>query len=358
MVRLDPPISGGEAADSVMLRAAGEVPEQCRLAWRAGLNWPIGAGLRAPLWSGWRAPRRVVIVGVGSSSLGAEIVATVARAAGAAPIEVWRGGGSPLLDEETLLIASSFSGDASETVEAYDAACASGCMRLVVTGGGALARCAERSGDPLLRYDADGAPRSALGYVTFPVLAVLWRLGVVRLAGGEVEEAIADLDRRSEEWGAMRGVGVNYAEALAGRLDGAIPMVVSGGLLAVAARRWQALINENAKQIVVRGTLPEMLHNQVEAVGHALAPKVHGVILEAPAAPASEREALGALLETWGELGVGYDRVALGGGSVLSTVLQSCYLADWTSLYLAERRGVDASRTDVINRIRSRRHAR
>jgi hypothetical protein len=132
-------------------------------------------------------------------------------------------------------------------------------------------------------------------------------------------------------------------------------MVVSGGLLAVAARRWQALINENAKQIVVQGTLPEMLHNLVEAVGHASGPQVHGVVLEAPDASRGEGEAVAALLETWDASGVGYDRIALGGGSALSAVLQACYLADWTSLYLAERRGVDAARTDVIDRIRSRR---
>lgn len=340
-------MSGEGVVGSAMLRAARGVPEVSRRAWRVGVDWPLAAH--------WRKPKRVVIAGVGSSSLGAEIVATVARVRGAAPIEVWRGGDGPLLDDDTLLIASSFSGDALETVEAYELARAAGCMRLAVTGGGALALCAERVGDPLLRYEAEGAPRSALGFVTLPVLAVLWRMGVVPLDVGDVDGAIADLDRRSVEWGADGGTGANFARELAGRLDGAIPMVVSGGLLAVAARRWQAQINENAKQIVLRGTVPEMLHNVVEAVGHASAPTVHGVVLEAPDASAGEQEALAALLAIWDELGVGYDRVALGGGSALSAVLQSCYLADWTSLYLAERRGVDATRTDVIKRIRLRR---
>ena len=235
----------------------------------------------------------------------------MAGVGGATLIEVWRGGEAPLLDGDTLLVASSFSGDALETVEAYEAAAALGCMRLAVTGGGALARCAEQAGEPLLRYAADGAPRSALGFVTLPLLAVLWRLGVVQIDGQDVRGAIADLERRSLEWSAGRGEGTNLAAQLAGRLDGAIPLVVSGGLLVVAGRRWQAQINENAKQIALQGTLPEMLHNVVEAVGHASAPRVHGVVLETPGAPPGECEALASLLEIWDELGVGYDRVAL-----------------------------------------------
>ncbi|NIR59854.1 MAG: hypothetical protein GWO02_10165, partial [Gammaproteobacteria bacterium] len=62
------------------------------------------------------------------------------------------------------------------------------------------------------------------------------------------------------------GAGYRLGEDLGGALVDRIPIVIgASGPPAVAATRWVAQINENAKRVAIAAEIPEANHNALEA---------------------------------------------------------------------------------------------
>ena len=108
-----------------MGRAIAELPAQSRQAWEAAQAWELPASLRTP--------KRVVALGMGGSAIGADIVGTLTAHWRAVPVQVVRGYTAPAIDEDTLVVANSFSGGTEETLEAFEGTLGGPGMRLAIT---------------------------------------------------------------------------------------------------------------------------------------------------------------------------------------------------------------------------------
>jgi glucose/mannose-6-phosphate isomerase len=340
------------AADPQGMRGLIEgLPAQAEEAWRAGLDWPLPPGLRAP--------RRVVVAGVGGSAIGADIVAALAMTRSLAPMQVLRGYECPPLDGESLLVASSFSGETRETLAAVTSSGADGAMRLAITSGGALAALATERGWPAFSYSFDGPPRSALGWGTFPLLAILSRLGVLPTSEDDVRAALQDLRSAGSEWTPAAPEADNLAKQIARAVAGRAVLVIGAAALEASARRWAGQLNENAKQWALWAALPEADHNLIIALeGHPPEEQPHVVLLDAIALQASDRAHVALTAETLAEAGVPYDVVTLQARTLLGALIEACHLADWVSLYAAMLNGVDPMSVEALARFKLRLAAR
>ena len=341
-----------EAADPQDMRGliAG-LPAQIEEAWQAGLEWPLPSGLRAP--------RRVMVAGVGGSAIGADIVAALAMTRSTVPVQVLRGYEAPPLDGDTLFVASSFSGDTRETLAAVSSAGAEAATRLAITSGGRLAALADARGWPSFRYTFEGPPRSALGWGTFPLLAILARLGALPEPHAEVATAILDVRRASTRWRAEVPGEANQAKQIARAVAGRAVLVIGAAALEAAARRWAGQLNENAKQWALWAALPEADHNLIIALqGHPPDQQPHVVLLDAVALEARDRAHVALTAETLAEAGVPHQVVTVPSSTLLGALLEACHLADWVSLYAAALNGVDPTSVDALARFKSRLAAR
>src|SRR5436190_20253036 len=70
----------------------------------------------------------------------------------------------PYVNERTLVIASSYSGNTEETLSAFDQALKMPCKKLALTSGGKLLTLARTNGVPLFAYQFKGEPRAAVGW--------------------------------------------------------------------------------------------------------------------------------------------------------------------------------------------------
>ena len=87
---------------------------------------------------------KVVILGMGGSAISGEIIRHLALAESKAPVWVHQGYGLPLfVDETTLVIASSYSGNTEETLSAFTESLKTPAKKLVLTAGGKLKYLAE-----------------------------------------------------------------------------------------------------------------------------------------------------------------------------------------------------------------------
>ena len=344
---LDDPALRDRVDPSGFWRLIAGLPRHARAARALGRDCPLPAD--------FGRPRRVVILAMGGSAIGGDVVATVTEHLGSIPAEVVRDYAAPPVGEGALLVACSFSGDTEEVISAFSAQLGGPGMRLALTTGGPLATIAEAHEVPLITYDFDGPPRTALGYSVLPLLEVLRRLSAVTLDDHTIERALHALERCAEAWGPQQPTPSNAAKQIALRLSDRLPYVVGGDVLAVAARRWAGQLAENAKQWAFAGALPEADHNTIVALERRqeASGALHAVLLDGPAMDARNRRRAQLTARELDAAGVEHEIVAIEAPDPLGAVLEACQLGDWVSYYVALLHGVDPLPTPILDRVKA-----
>lgn len=341
---------------SDMASAVRGLPDQLETAWArmARLEFDLKPA----------TPTAIIVAGMGGSAIAADLVASALLIDLGVPFLVNRGPDLPTwVGDECLVIASSFSGDTSETLAAWDSAAERGCDLIAITAGGALRERARQRGAPCVPMIAGGQPRAALGQSLALVLGVLRASGVIGDPSLEIAAAVAAMRGLVDEDGSV-GHG-NTADSrdpltpteLADLLVGRLPVIFAAESLAPAGRRWRGQINENAKLPALLEILPEAHHNAVEGLPgfEWLGIEPFGVLLDA-GVPGFEQERIRATTTLLGDLGVG--AVSLSPpSSVLSgrlaRVMWHVQFADLTSVHLASLREVDPTPIPTIARLKT-----
>lgn len=299
----------------------------------------------------------VIVLGMGGSAIGADVVRAAFADRARSPIVVSREPTLPAwVDRSTLVIASSHSGGTAETLAATTTAVERGATLVAVTTGGALAELGQRSGQ-VVEMPAGGQPRAALGWSVGLVLGVLAAAGVVDhdVAVAELLAAADAYRSGTDRYGPAVPGDENPAARLARALESRIAVVVGGGHLAPVARRWKTQLNENAKTWAAWDELPELAHNTLVALDapDAVRSAVHVVILhgtEDAAATARRR----AVVEEIAASGTSHIEVALEPGPALAEAFAGLTLGDWVSYHLAIALGRDPTPVDAIVRYKTR----
>jgi glucose/mannose-6-phosphate isomerase len=181
------------------------------------------------------------------------------------PIVVAKGYAPPsFVGPGTLCFAVSFSGDTEETVEAAQAAAAAGARMVVVTAGGELGGLAPSWQATHVPLPSDiPMPRAGLGALAVPLILLLEKVGLFPGASGWVDAAVTQLEIRRDVL-----TSGDAAQRIARTIDRTIPLLFGAGPLgAVAAGRWKAQVNENAKAPAFTATFPELCHNEIVGWG-------------------------------------------------------------------------------------------
>src|SRR4030042_1530928 len=218
-----------------MLEHLHGLPQQCRTAWRKAKD--------SNLPQDYAAIDKVVVLGMGGSAIGGSLLRNLASRITKPIIFVTRDYDLPaLVDDRTLVIASSYSGNTEETLSAFSQALKGKCKKLAMTTGGKLKALAEDANAPVFLIDHGSQPRAALGYSFIPLVAFLQKLGFLKDKTAEVEAMIQDLDKLLAEIKETVPVSSNQAKQLAAKLQGKIAVIYGAGILSAVARRWKTQI--------------------------------------------------------------------------------------------------------------------
>jgi glucose/mannose-6-phosphate isomerase len=286
--------------------------------------------------------RNVAVFGMGASGLAGQ--AAAALASPHSPVPVWVGEGYDVpafVSAHTLAFVVSHSGRTEETRAAADEVLDRGAHVMVVSGPGPLAQ--ESASGPTV-FDVPAATltsRTALGATTVPVLMTLAALGLHPDVATTLRAAVPALARRRDALVATGGP----ADQVAQRIGRTIPLVYgSTGFAAVAARRWKAQVNLNAKTPAFFAVQPGVSHDEVAGWGQ------HGdvtrqvltlvMLRHAGEHPHTARrfelvaratdEVMADLVEVWAE-----------GDDDLSRFFDLALYGDLVSLHVAGREGID-----------------
>lgn len=315
--------------------------EQCRAAWKNVESFSVPAA--------YRGARQIIVLGMGGSAIGGDLIRTLVAGECAVPIIVSREYAAPSwVGKETLAIAVSHSGNTEETISALEQVRSQGAMLLGITTGGELA---QQKNMPLLQYEFKSQPRAALGYSFVSLLGVVSKLSLISDPSSSLEQALKGLAELDREIGPRTLFAENPAKRLAGKLFERIPIIYGGGVLEEVAHRWKTQMNENAKTTASYDLMTELNHNAV--VGYQFPTRSLKGLTFVSLLSSQADTRLQKRFEVTAQLlrnnGLAHEPIYVKGDSALEEMLWAIHLGDYTSYYLALLYGVDPTPVAAID---------
>jgi glucose/mannose-6-phosphate isomerase len=330
MVNLDDPQVYRRIDTAGMLDHLHRFPALCEQAWQITMNFKLPAP--------YAQVKKIVILGMGGSAIGGDLAGSLALSASRAPVLVCRDYTLPhYVDEDTLVIASSYSGMTEETLSAFEQAFKTQAKKLAITTGGKLKSLCESTGTPFLTFAYDAPPRAALPYSLFIILGLLSKLGFTRDTPQSLPETFATLNSFAAKINEGVPAAANPAKLLAHALYERLPVIYGAGILSEVARRWKGQFNENSKTTAFYELFSELNHNAI--VGYHFPEDVlrRTTVIMLDSEYLHERVRLRytitqQLLE---KAGIAFQVVRGDGKNALSQMLSLVFLGDYVSYYLA-----------------------
>ena len=168
------------------------------------------------------------------------------------------------VNEKTLFIAASVSGNTEETLSSLAKAEAAGAYVVVIASGGKLAEIAREKGYPFLELPKVRPPRYGMfnGLKALTILASKYGLTNNSNAVSELESAASFVQAAIDSWRPDVATNQNLAKQIALECAGKSMVIYSGPDLSPAAHKWKIGFNENAKNVAWEYTFPEFSHNE------------------------------------------------------------------------------------------------
>jgi glucose/mannose-6-phosphate isomerase len=294
---------------------------------------------------------------MGGSAIGADLVATYVAPSCTLPVIVHRDYDLPNWAQgpETLMIASSHSGNTEETLSSFQRALTKGCRILAITTGGKLEEDARAAGVPVWKFEHAGQPRAAVGFSFGLQLAALFRMGFIPDPGFDIQQAVGAMITQQENLRMGIPVKQNLAKRLAGQLHGRIVAVFASDFLAPVARRWKGQLSEVAKSWSQFEFLPEADHNTMAGLLNPEKALEQMIMIFLRATSDHPRNTLRLDLTRKGfmQAGLNTDFVDARGEAPLANMWTTLHMGDYTAYYLAMSYGVDPTPVEAIEGLKA-----
>jgi len=281
---------------------------------------------------------KVVVLGMGGSAIGGDLVRSLIESESQIQIVVCRDYDLPRwVDDRTLVIASSYSGMTEETLSAFEQALDTPSKKLAITAGGKLKTFQESMGIPVISFEYKSQPRAALPFSFFLILGVLQKLNLILDKSQEVVETLVNLNGMAARINEKVPTTQNPAKKLARNLYGRLAVIYGAGITAEVAHRWKTQINENSKTMAFYEVFPELDHNSV--VGYSfpeeLTRQAFVIMLDSNLLHERTRLRFEITQKLLVQSGIYYRVLNAEDGGAMSQMLSLVLLGDYVSFYLA-----------------------
>lgn len=212
----------------------------------------------------------IVLAGMGGSAQPGEFLKTWLGDKLPVPFVIVRDYTLPgFVNHNTLVIASSYSGNTEETISGLLEAKARGARTAVIATGGKLLGIAKEQGIVHIELPVALQPRMAVFYSVNAFATLFEGMGLLKGITKDLSDAGKWLhEAHMQNWSAKSETKDNTAKEIANELVGHPVVVYAGQALAFAAMKWKIGINENAKNIAFYNYFPELNHNEFIGWGH------------------------------------------------------------------------------------------
>ena len=284
----------------------------------------------------------VLICGLGGSGIGGTIISDLLRDKVKVPISINKNYTIPnFVNKNTLVIASSYSGNTEETLSALEECQKRGAQISCVTSGGKMQKMAEEKKFNNIIVPAGQPPRAMFGYSFTQLFFLFHHYGLIDDSFVKrINKSIILLEAEAE-------LIKTEAKKIAIKLHKTTPVIYTASGFEGVGVRFRQQINENSKMLCWHQVIPEMNHN--ELLGWRINTERLGVIFFRNECDHYRNQArieinksvisdyTSNIIEVWSK-----------GSSKIENTLYHIHLGDWISWYLSEMNNVDAVEIDVI----------
>ena len=258
------------------------------------------------------------------------------------------------VNKDTLVIATSVSGNTKETLSALDAASKTDAHIVGVSSGGVIERLCRSRGHTHVPIKMTHSPRASFAGVVFSMLRAL--VDVLPLRPSDVSEAI----RRLQELGRTItsdniNRDCNVSQRLAEQMA-PVPLIYHPFGLRAAAVRFKNDLQENAKTHAMVEDVLEACHNGIVAWENRSEnlQAVGPVMITGSDDHPKTKERWQILAEYFESRGISVEEVKSGDGGILAKLMGLSYVTGYASIYRAVIMGIDPTPISAIDFVKKR----
>lgn len=312
-------------------------------------------GERIELKNTYENVQNIVLCGMGGSAIGGDLSRSLVNESLTVPIFVNRNYSLPnWVNSNSLVIASSYSGNTEETLSAYHEAISKGAKVIGVTTGGKLNSLLDKNNNEKVLIPAGLQPRAAVAFSFIPLLYLLKKLSVTNSrALDELDTAIEKIQSVNDIYSLDNEKNLTYA--LAKEIYNTIPVIYGENeMTSTIALRWKGQFNENSKMLAYHNDLPEMNHNEI--VGWQENPKLLKQISILWISDKSYNLRNSLRLDTSRDIldniPAIQKKVELGGANFTERFIHLLHFGDWVSYWCALLHIIDPTPVSKIDKLK------
>ncbi|MDD3888046.1 MAG: bifunctional phosphoglucose/phosphomannose isomerase [Patescibacteria group bacterium] len=288
----------------------------------------------------------VIVCGMGGSALPVDMVISYLKSKKITfPIFICRDYNLPVeANENSLIIASSFSGSTEEVISCLNEAISRKLKAVGIAKGKDIVQICQQNNLPYIQYPDDGPtfqPRCASGYIFTSILTILSKIKVI----DNIENDLTSLGEFLESINSEQEIA---GQELATKVKDNIPLIYTTEFYRDSiARIFKIKFNENAKTQSFFNYFPELNHN--EMVGFTnLVGKYFIIVMQDESDHERNKKRMNIFKGLLEQKGVNVEIIFMKGSTVLEKVFATSLLADWTSYYLALAYNQDPTPVDMV----------
>lgn len=228
------------------------------------------ADLKIP--SSYKNVNNIVVNGMGGSRLGARVAQRLFEDSLDIPIYPIGYYDLPkFVNEKTLLIISSYSGNTEEPLNTVQQAFSKKAKILIYSQNGKLTKIAKEKNLPgyydfTPKYNPSNQPRMSIGYQVLATSLLLAKCGLLKMSGEKIDQLIDFITQVKEKYDVNVSSSKNPAKKTAVKFKARVPVFVAAEHLMGALHVVKNQVNENSKQFNVYFEIPELNHHLLEGM--------------------------------------------------------------------------------------------
>ncbi len=286
--------------------------------------------------------KRFIVLGMGGSHLAADILLSHTPSL---PVLIHSDYGLPALSQtelkNSLVIASSFSGNTEEVTDGLRMALQKRLSVAVMSVGGTLQTIAERRKLPFIELPNTGIqPRSALGFSLLALLKLMNQNALMK----ESAALATHLDPKK-----FRAAG----EALGKKIKDSVPVIYTSRRNNAIGYNWKIKLNETGKIPAFYNVFPELNHNEMtgfdaQPTSKHLSGLFYFLFLKDKDDHPQIQKRMHVMEKLYKRRGLATQTLELSGKAGFEKIFSSLLIADWTAVSIAATYGLESEQVPMV----------
>ena len=253
------------------------------------------------------------------------------------------------VDDKTLVIVISISGNTKETLSILDYKSESNAKFVAISSGGIMEKKCKDNSIPYYTIPMNHSPRASFGIFLYSILNILG--DALPIQKSEVIESLEKMEQLQKNINSNNLNEKNQSLNLAKNIN-LNPLIYYPDGLKAAAIRFKNSLQENSKIHTSIEDVIEASHNSISTWENNN--NFKPILIQGANDYVKTKERWEIIKEYFKSKNIDYEEVYSVDGNIISKLVCLIYLLDYTSIYLAVLSKIDPSPVDAINFIKKR----